>query len=44
MGKEYMGMMRNTFLIDADGNIEKIYLKVKAAIMADHIIADLWLS
>ena len=44
MGKEYMGMMRNTFLIDADGNIEKIYLKVKAAIMADHIIADLKLS
>ena len=43
MGKEYMGMMRNTFLIDTDGNIEKIYLKVKAAIMADHIIADLGL-
>ena len=30
--------------IDIDGNIEKIYLKVKAAIMADHIIADLGLS
>ena len=44
MGKEYMGMMRNTFLIDTEGNIEKIYLKVKAAIMADHIIADLGLS
>ena len=44
MGKEYMGMMRNTFLIDADGNIEKIYLKVKASIMADHIIADLGLN
>ena len=44
MGKEYMGMMRNTFLIDPDGNIEKIYLKVKAAIMADHIIADLGLK
>ena len=43
MGKEYMGMIRNTFLIDADGNIEKIYLKVKAAIMADHIISDLGL-
>ena len=41
MGKEYLGMMRNTFLIDVNGNIEKIYLKVKAAIMADHIIADL---
>ena len=44
MGKEYMGMLRNTFLIDNDGKIEKIYLKVKAAIMADHIIADLELE
>ena len=44
MGKEYMGMMRNTFVINSDGNIEKIYLKVKAAIMADHIIADLGLG
>ena len=44
MGKEYMGMMRNTFLIDTDGKIEKIYLKVKAAIMADHIISDLGLG
>ncbi len=44
MGKEYMGMMRNTFVIDPDGNIEKIYYKVKAPIMADHIISDLNLS
>ena len=44
MGKEYMGMMRNTFVIGTDGNIEKIYLKVKAPIMADHIISDLSLS
>ena len=41
MGKEYMGMIRNTFLVDSNGNIEKIYTKVKAAIMADHIINDL---
>ena len=41
MGKEYMGMIRNTFLIDSNGTIEKIYLKVKAAIMADYIISDL---
>ena len=39
-----MGMMRNTFLIDIDGKIEIIYLKVKAAIIADHIIADLGLN
>ena len=44
MGKEYMGMIRNTFVIDPCGNIEKIYSKVKAAIMADHIITDLELS
>ena len=44
MGKEYMGMIRNTFLIDSQGNIEKIYSKVKAAIMADHVINDLKLS
>jgi len=41
MGKEYMGMIRNTFLVDAKGNVEKIYSKVKAAIMADYIINDL---
>ena len=44
MGKEYMGMIRNTFVIDKNGNIEKIYNKVKAAIMADHIISDLQLE
>ena len=44
MGKEYMGMIRNTFLIDSQGSIEKIYSKVKAAIMADHVINDLKLS
>ena len=44
MGKEYMGMIRNTFLIDSQGSVEKIYSKVKAAIMADHVINDLKLS
>ncbi len=44
MGKEYMGMMRNTFVIDSSGFIEKIFLKVKAPIMADHVIKDLNLS
>jgi len=39
-----MGMIRNTYVIDPNGNIEKIYSKVKAAIMADHIITDLQLS
>ena len=41
MGREYMGMKRHTFVIDPKGNFEIIYLKVKAAIMADQIITDL---
>ena len=44
MGREYMGMMRHTFVIDAEGKIERIYLKVKAATMADTILSDLGLS
>ena len=41
MGKEYMGMKRQTYVIDAEGKFELIYLKVKAATMADQIIKDL---
>ncbi len=44
MGKEYMGMKRQTFVIDEKGNFELIYLKVKAATMADQILNDLGLS
>ena len=44
MGREYMGMIRNTFLLDAEGNIEAIYLKVKAASMANQILNDLGLA
>ena len=44
MGREYMGMMRHTFVIDQKGKIEVIYLKVKAAIMADQILSDLGLD
>jgi thioredoxin-dependent peroxiredoxin len=44
MGKEYMGMMRHTFVIDAEGRIERIYTKVKAETMADDILRDLGLS
>ncbi|MEY4297673.1 MAG: hypothetical protein RLZZ423_852 [Cyanobacteriota bacterium] len=44
MGKEYMGMMRHTFVVDAEGRIEKAYLKVKAESMADDILRDLGLS
>ena len=41
MGREYMGMMRHTFVIDAQGNIELIYRKVKADTMAIQILKDL---
>jgi len=44
MGKEYMGMMRHTFVVDAEGRIEKIYTKVKAETMADDILSDLGLA
>ena len=44
MGKEYMGMKRQTFVIDPEGKFELIYLKVKAATMADQIVEDLALS
>jgi len=41
MGREYMGMMRHTFVIDPQGKIELIYLKVKAEKMASQILIDL---
>ena len=44
MGREYMGMMRHTFVIDPSGNLELIYLKVKAESMASQIITDLGLD
>jgi len=44
MGKEYMGMMRHTFVVDPEGRIEKAYFKVKAETMADDILTDLGLG
>jgi peroxiredoxin Q/BCP len=44
MGREYMGMMRHTFVVDANGAIEKAYTKVKAETMADDILRDLGLA
>ncbi len=41
MGKEYMGMKRQTYVIDKEGKFELIYLKVKAASMAEQILKDL---
>ena len=44
MGKEYYGMMRHTFVIDKEGKIELIYLKVKADNMANQILGDIKLN
>jgi len=44
MGREYMGMMRHTFVVDANGQLELIYRKVKADSMADQILSDLGLG
>ncbi|MEB3308496.1 MAG: thioredoxin-dependent thiol peroxidase [Cyanobacteriota bacterium] len=41
MGREYMGMMRHTFVVDPEGKIERIYTQVKAETMADDILNDL---
>ena len=44
MGREYYGMMRHTFVIDKEGKIELIYLKVKSENMANQILNDLKLN
>ncbi|EKQ69385.1 Peroxiredoxin [Leptolyngbyaceae cyanobacterium JSC-12] len=41
MGKEYMGITRNTFVIGTDGTIEKIYKKVKPETHVEQVLADL---
>jgi thioredoxin-dependent peroxiredoxin len=44
MGKEYMGMMRHTFVIDPEGRLELIYRKVNTETMASDILSDLGLG
>lgn len=44
MGKEYMGMLRHTFVVDGEGKLEKIFTKVKAETMADDILTELGLA
>jgi peroxiredoxin Q/BCP len=41
MGREYLGVMRQTYVIGADGCIEKIYRKVKPETHAQEILASL---
>jgi len=40
-GREYEGVLRSTFVIGADGRLEKIYRKVKPAEHAEQILSDL---
>ncbi len=40
MGKEYMGVMRSTFLVDVDGIIFKIYSKVKPSGHASQVFEE----
>lgn len=41
MGKEYMGTMRTSFLIDTEGAIGKIYEKVQPEVHAQEVLKDL---
>ncbi len=41
MGREYMGIFRNSFLIDPKGKIAKIYEGVKPELHAEEVLADL---
>ncbi len=38
-GRTYMGILRNTYLIDADGKIARIWEKVKVAGHAEEVLA-----
>src|SRR3990167_1355466 len=41
MGREYMGILRMSFLIDPKGKIAKIYGKVKPDVHAEEVLQDL---
>jgi peroxiredoxin Q/BCP len=43
MGKEFMGILRHTFVVAADGTLETIYRKVNTETQADEILTDLGL-
>jgi len=40
MGREFLGINRNSFLVGADGKIVKIYEKVKPKEHADEVLSD----
>lgn len=41
MGREFLGILRTSFLIDPEGKVAKIYENVKPAEHADEVLADL---
>lgn len=41
LGKEYMGIVRTSFLVNPEGIIAKVYTKVKPLIHASEVVADL---
>ncbi len=41
MGREYMGVLRTTFLIDAEGQIASVFEKVKPADHSAELLAEL---
>ncbi len=41
MGKEYMGIIRSSYLVGRDGKIVKVYKEVKPALHAEQVLADL---
>lgn len=44
MGREYMGVLRTTFLIDADGQIVRVFENVKPADHSSELLAELSIS
>ena len=43
MGREYEGVLRTTFLIDVDGNIKRVYEKVRPAEHSAELLGELGL-
>lgn len=41
MGREFLGTLRTSFLIDPEGNVAKVYEKVKPDLHAERVLADL---
>ena len=40
-GREYEGILRSTFVIDADGRVEKVFRRVRPAESAAQVLAEL---